>query len=217
MKKVPVNAIFGLLVITAGVLFLLQNLGVLRAVGTIFWTVAFGVAGAMFLYLYYRERRDWWWLIPGFSLLGLATLLLFDALAPQLGDVLGAPIFLGAVGVSFGLVYLQRRDFWWAVIPGGVMLTLAVFVALESLFAGTDLVGVFFLGLAGTFVLVGILPTSEGRLWWAFIPAGVLGLMGMIFLATEVRLFRFIGPGLLVVGGAYLVLRTLRGSQGSEG
>ena len=39
------------------------------------------------------------------------------------GDKLGAwggALFLGSIGLAFWVIYFVRRDFWWAVIPGGV-------------------------------------------------------------------------------------------------
>ena len=39
-----------------------------------------------------------------------------------------------------------------------------------------------FWGMAATFVLLAILPTMEGRMYWAFIPAVVLFLLGAFFL-----------------------------------
>ena len=35
-------------------------------------------------------------------------------------------MFLGTIGLSFWVIYLTRRDFWWAVIPGGALMTLAL-------------------------------------------------------------------------------------------
>jgi hypothetical protein len=206
MKQSQVRIIFGILMICAGVLFLLQSFGFLRDAGDIFWALAFGIAGAAFLYMFWLNRAEWWPLIPGFSLLGVGGLIAINAIAPRLGDVLGAPLLMAGISLSFWIIYYIRRENWWAIIPGGVMATLAVFLALEAIFK-SGMVGFFFLGLGLTFVLVAYLPTPREQLRWALIPAAILGIMGVIFLVAEVELFRYIGPLALVAVGVYFIAR----------
>jgi hypothetical protein len=206
MKQSQVRVIFGILMIGAGVIFLLQSFGYLKDAGDIFWSLAFGVAGASFLYMFWLDRVQWWPLIPGFSLLGVGGLIAINAIAPRLGDVLGAPLLMAGISLSFWIIYYMRRENWWAIIPGGVMAALAVFLALEAIFT-EGMVGFFFLGLGLTFVLVAYLPTPREQLRWALIPAAVLLIMGVIFIVAEVELFRFVGPLALVVLGVYFIAR----------
>lgn len=213
MKKLNANIIFGVLLVALGALVLLRNLEIIRELGELVWATIFGVGGASFLYVYVVDRERWWALIPGFSLLGIALILLFSGLAPSLVDVVAVPAFLGGIGLAFWLVYFQKRENWWAIIPGGVMVSLAIFIFLEAVFENVDLVGVFFLGMAGTFVLVALQATEKERYTWAYIPAGILGLMGAIFLFAEVDAFRMVGPIILVLVGAYLIFRTMRGRE----
>jgi hypothetical protein len=212
MKRLSTQIIFGLLLIAAGVMFLLQNLGYLGNALAYFWAVAFVIGGGAFLYVYALDRpKQWWALIPGFALVGIGLLIGLSEIAPRWGDELGAPIFLALLSAGFWVVFFENREHWWALIPGGVILSLALFVGLEALFPGTDLVGVFFLGMGATFLGLSILPSADGSLRWALIPAGVLLLMGFIFLATALAVFRYLGPGVLVLAGIYLVVRNLSG------
>ena len=117
--------------------------------------------------------------------------------------------------MGFLLVYLRNRQAWWAIIPCGVMITLALVTGLESE-SELGVGGVFFLGLALTFLVVYLVPNPEGRMTWALIPAAVLGIMGFLILAAAVQLIGFLWPLALVVVGAYLLFRALRQCTGSS-
>lgn len=206
MKRFDLRIIWGGLLIAAGGLLLLQELGNVSGAWSIIWTFLFGIAGVGFLYLYLTDRSQWWPLIPGLTLVSLAALILVEEFFP--GITWGGAIFLGGIGLSFWLIYFTNRDNWWAIIPGGVLLTLAAVAALEPV--ADDDGGIFFLGLGITFALVGLLPTSQGRMQWAFIPAAVLLIMG-IFLATPLLpLLNYIWPVALILLGGYLILRNFR-------
>lgn len=209
MKKLQMSSVLGLLMIGAGILFLFQSLGYLKGATGLFWALVFAVAGGVFLYVFFTNREQWWAIIPGLTLIGLGGLIALDTYAPRWGDPLGVVLFLGFIGLSFWGIYLNQREHWWAIIPGGVLMTIAAFIAVETFIPGEGVVGIFFLGLGLTFVLVAYLPKPEGQMQWALIPAGILLLMGAIFLATAISAWKFIGPGLLVLIGAYLIVRVL--------
>ena len=188
-----------------GVVFLLQNFGVLSGIANLVWVVLFGLGGLAFLWVFITNNEQWWALIPGFTLLGLAGLIGF-------GDRLGewaAALFLAAIGLSFWLIYAVRRDFWWAIIPGGALFSVALLVALSDVMKGEAAVGVFFLGLAATFGLVSQVSTPEGKMKWALIPAAVLAIMGFLFLLTLGGLMNYVWAVALILGGAFLIWRTL--------
>jgi len=204
----------GVFLILAGVLVFLQNLGVLAAgaeamVGALFGLL-FAAGGIIFLLVFLGNRESWWALIPGFTLLGLGLLVLVGAFAPGLaGGWLGG-VFLGMIGLSFLIVFLVKPDNWWAIIPGGTLLTLAVIATLAQTLGGLNSGGVFFLGMALTFGLVYLaIPAHEGRSW-ALIPAGIMAIMGLGLLAAAVELVRFVWPLALLAAGCYLLLRALR-------
>ena len=96
----------GALLVAFGVLFLLQNFGFLGAVQNTIWLVLFGAAGLTFLFVFASNRQQWWAVIPGFVLLGLAVLIAF-------GDRLGAwggALFLGSIGIGvLGRLHRQAR------------------------------------------------------------------------------------------------------------
>jgi len=196
----------GVLLIALGVLFLLQTFGFLDWLMALFWAVAFAAAGVAFLVVFLRDQAHWWAIIPGFALLGLAALIGLDWLWPAAGDALGGTLFLGGVGLSFWVVYFFRREQWWAIIPGGVMFTLALIAALPSTLDDMVSGGTLFLGIGLTFGLLSVVPTSQGRMKWALIPAAVLGLMGVLFVVASTPLIH-LWPVALILVGLYLLFR----------
>ena len=208
MKRLDPRIIIGTLLILAGALGFLQAFGFLQDASDIFWGIVFLAAGSVFLFLFASgfASGNWWAAFPGFVLAGIGVLILL----PESLDNIGGGIFLGAIGLSFWAVYLTGRERWWAIIPGGVLFTLAIVSALpEQFLGGADSGGIFFLGLALTFLLVALLANMR----WAYWPAGALGVFG-IFLSFQsgISLFSYLVAGALIIAGVYIVLRSLRAS-----
>jgi hypothetical protein len=210
MKRLDVRAIGGILLIIVGILLLLQNLGVFEVIIALIWASIFAAGGLIFLYMFLTDRANWWAVIPGFALLGIAALIALDELWPQVGGAVGAALFLGGIGLAFWVIYFQKREFWWAVIPGGVMLTLALVAGLESVFEGAEMGGVFFLGLGLTFGLLYFVPTPYGRMKWARIPAAVLVAMGVLITVAAAGGIGYLGGAILILVGLYLLFRMFR-------
>ncbi len=213
MRRFEIRVVGGILLIAAGVLFLLQNLGVL-AVGIYLWPLLFGAGGAVFLYVFLTNRANWWAVIPGFVLLSLAAVIALDQFAPQVEETWGGAIFLGGIGLAFWVVYFVKREHWWAIIPGGVLLTIALVAGLSSVLEDIEMGGVFFLGLGLTFALLSFLPTPEGRMKWALIPAAVLLVMGLLITAAATAVLNYLWPAVLILAGLYLIFRTFASRQG---
>lgn len=194
----------GALLVALGVLFLLQNFGVFANIANLIWLVLFAAGGLVFLYVFATNQQQWWAVIPGFVLLGLAVLIGF-------GDRLGAwgpALFLGSIGLAFWVIFVVRREYWWALIPAGTLSTLAVVAALADQLPGEAVGGVLFLGLAATFGLVYILtgPASQQR--WALIPAAILAVLGVLLTLSLGGLINYIWALALIGVGVYLLSRT---------
>jgi len=214
MKRLEIRIVGGILLIAAGILYLLQNLGILGGGIALFWALLFGAGGALFLYMFLANRANWWAVIPGFVLLSLAALLALDQFAPKVGGDWGGALVLTGIGLAFWTIYFANRENWWAIIPGGVLLTIALFVGLSSIFEGVEMVGVFFLGLGLTFGLLYFLPSPEGRMKWALIPAAVLLVMGLLFAAAAIAVLKYLWPAALVLIGLYIIFRTFSPRRG---
>jgi hypothetical protein len=210
LKRFDVRAIGGLLLIIAGILLLLQNLGIFEVIVALIWALIFAAGGLVFLYMFLTNRANWWAIIPGFALLGLAALIALDEFLPQVGDTLGGMIFLGGIGLAFWVIYFLNREHWWAVIPGGVMFTLALVTIVSYVLGGGWAGGAFFVGLGLTFGLLYLLPTPHGRMKWALIPAAVLVAMGVLITAATTGGFAFLAGAVLILIGLYVIFRMFR-------
>lgn len=212
MKTSQSRLLVGLLLVASGAVFLLQNLNIisLAALGELFLISFFGLGALAFLAVYITNRAHWWALIPGSALAGIAGILFLEWLSPALEAAIGGPFFLGAMALGFLLIYVTDRQHWWALMPGGILLTLALVAAADALFGG-DAGGVlFFLGLAATFGLVSIVPTEHGRQTWALIPAGITFILALITAASALTIVDYIWPLALILIGLYLLLRPRR-------
>ena len=219
MKSTVWRVLAGVLLVGLGLLLLLQNLGVFQA-GVHFEAMLFGAAfilgGLAFLAILFTNRTSWWAAIPGITLCSIGILIFVSALLPTLGEMIGGAIVLGGIGISFWVIYFLDNRNWWAIIPAGTLLTLAVITLLPPYLTGGNgfiVPAVLFTGLGITFALLGILRVGQGTRWsWPWIPAAILIIMGLIFALSAYNLTQIIWPAILILVGLYLVFRSVRNS-----
>jgi hypothetical protein len=202
--------LWGALLIALGGFFLLQVTGILGALSDLFWSLAFGAAGAVFLYVFFTALHDRWWAaIPGFTLLGLAATVFYSRFAPPVLDGMTGAIFLGSIGAGFLAIFLTNPRRWWALIPGGALFSVAGVAAVDALpFRFLNSASVLFIGLGLTFGVLGLLSTYLGQnLRWAYIPAAVLLGLGLVVVTPFEGALAWLWPLALIGAGAYLILR----------
>lgn len=212
MKSPKINIfstlIGGILLIAFGAVILLSNLGIM----TLNWELIIGpllaAGGVIFLLVFIFDKGSWWALFPGFVLIGIGVIISMSIYMEDAPMDWGGMIFLGMLSMAFLLIYIVHREHWWALIPGGVLLTLAV----VTLFPGDVKISasILFFGLALTFVMVYILPNPDGKMTWALYPAGILSLVGIMALLGATDLMNYIWPVVLLIAGAYVIYRTIR-------
>jgi hypothetical protein len=210
MNKSQSQLIWGVILVVGGFIFLLQTLGIVQqgGISSFFWSLIFGFGGLVFIYIFGQNREHWWSLIPGLALLSVGSLIMLEWLAPRLAEIVGGSLVLGGISLAFWLIYANDRQHWWAVIPGGVLLTLAAVSGFEALFRVDSGGFVFFLGLAATFGFLSLLPGQDGeRMRWPLFPA--LGCLALALLTSSAMTaaLSFIWPLVLIAVGAYLLLR----------
>lgn len=201
----------GIALIIVGGLFLVQQIFHLPIhLGGVLVASIFALAGLVFLYVLYTNRENWWAAIPGFVLLGLGALIASGELFPVFANRFGGSLFLGSIGLAFLVVYLIKRENWWAIIPMGVLFTLAL-VAGVAQYNGMASGAMFFLGIAATFAVLGLMPIGRNEKW-PWIPAGICAILGtMLLLGSGAFLNSITGlvwPVILVLGGGFLIVRT---------
>jgi hypothetical protein len=62
-------------------------------------------------------------------------------------------------------------------------------------------------GIGLTFGIVYLLPTKEGRIRWAAIPASITAVIGLLIITAATRLISFIGPLVIIAVGLYIIFR----------
>ncbi len=120
----------------------LLGLSALIAMETLFPSLAdtwgpavfLGAIGLAFWIIYVSTgASEWWAIIPGGTLITLATVVWAEGARPEgAGDNLTGAIFMIGLGLTFGLIYLlpsgEHRQ-QWALIPGGIMTVIGLFIA----------------------------------------------------------------------------------------
>jgi hypothetical protein len=209
MKRIDFRILFGAILICAGVLFFLQTINILSNVWSILWILVFFAGTGFFFYVYLTDRRQWWALIPAMAFLGLAGTIFLDTYYPEKLD-LGGALLLGFIGLGFIVIYVTNREYWWAIIPAGVLFTLGVVTISDDFISDDSGGGIFLIGLAITFLLVALLAKPRESFWWAYIPAFALFLLGVFLIGPLKSFFNYLWPIALILTGGILLLRNIR-------
>ncbi len=199
--------IWGVALIAMGAFFLAQQFGFFGAVQLPFWAFAFGLLGLIFLVTFITDRQQWWALIPGCILLGVALLIVNGQNEIIPAQTAGA-LFLFSIGLPFLLIYLADRRMWWALIPGGVLTVIALitFVTGREL-TGQTIAAIMLFGLAIVFALVRFATRSNPYMGWATWVAIILAVVGVLVLIAGPQAAALIGPAILIGLGLFLLAR----------
>ncbi len=153
-----------------------------------------------FLFVYFRDKKNWWALIASYVLLLIAFIILSTEVL-GLGDEFIAIVIMPGFAIPFLYVYLKNKERWWALIPAYVFLLIGVLITLDEGFGfGEEIIGPFILGGIGLPFLFVYFRNREN--WWALIPSYVLLAIGTMVGLLEFNLL----AGLAVP--AYILLAT---------
>jgi len=186
MKVNRSSLFWGILLIVGGGLALAQQMGYLDQLPENIWMWIFGFVSLMsFLSYALSGWKEWGWLFPAGVFGGLAVTVAMAVNGVDSAAV-GSPLFFGLL-IPFAAAYLMdRAKNWWALIPGGVMLSLA-FVTLIADNTRGEWIGAMFLFMIGLPFLI-VYLNNRARNWWAIIPAGVMLFLSLIVvMSTSVR------------------------------
>lgn len=171
MKVNRSSLFWGILLIVFGGLALAQQMGYLDQMPDSVWVWVFGLISLIGLIAYLVSGfKDWGWLFP-FGIFGGLAITIGFAVSGYDNPAMASPLFFGLL-IPFGAAYLlDRSKNWWALIPGGVMLFLALVTLLVDNVGG-EWVGTLFLFLiALSFFIVYI---NNRTRQWALLVAYIL-------------------------------------------
>ena len=163
MKVNRSSLFWGILLIGGGALALAEQMGYMDQLPDSVWMWVFGfVSLAAFLMYALNGLKDWGWLFPAGIFGGLAVTVGMAVNNVESAAV-GSPIFFGLL-LPFAAAYLaDRSKNWWALIPGGVMLFLALTTLLVDNVGGEWVGSMFLFLIALTFFVVYL--NNHARQW----------------------------------------------------
>lgn len=154
---------WGLLLIIGGGVALAQQFGYLNQLPDSAWMWVFALISLVGLVSYLTSGlKEWGWLFPAGIFGGLAVTV---ALATNhvSSAAVGSPIFFGLL-LPFLAAYLtDRTRNWWALIPGGIMLFLAMVTLLVDNVGGEWIGSLFLFLIALSFFVVYL--NNHTRTW----------------------------------------------------
>jgi hypothetical protein len=119
--------------------------------------------------------KEWGWLFPAGIFGGLAVIVALATTGYE-NAAIGSPLFFGLL-IPFAAAYLtDRTRNWWALIPGGIMLFLAMVTLLVDNVGG-EWIGSLFLFLIGLSFFIVYLNNRSRT--WALLVAYILGVLSI--------------------------------------
>jgi hypothetical protein len=137
-----------------------------------------------FIVVYLYNREYWWALIPAYALSAIGLILLLETFGGIAGELFVALIMF-AIALPFLVVFLSNREYWWALIPAGVLAAVGLVFLFMGALGGETFGAILMFVIALPFFAV-YFRSQEN--WWALIPAGVLTSVGATILAAGASL-----------------------------
>jgi len=163
---------------------------------------------AVIFSLIYLGKRATWAAIVAFVMfvLGFMPLLAMTS-RPELAGIL----VMAAIGLPFLLVYLRSAEGWWAIIPAGILLTMAIVTAIVLLSGAPSKEldpryanALIFAGMAATFAVVWLRHHKS----WGMVLTLISALLGAA--ATFFGNLDNFWALFVIAAGVYLVANALR-------
>jgi hypothetical protein len=183
---------WGVLLIGGGLLALADQMGYINTFSPQVWIIVFAAISVLALVSYALSGwKQWGLLFPAGGFGGLAAII---ALAEANVDsaAVASPLFFGLL-IPFVVAYLSDRVHnWWALIPGGVMLFLALTTLLVDSTGGEWIGALFLFMIALSFFVVYL---NNRTRTWALIVAYILAVLGIApLMSTGGRDAAYYGP-----------------------
>ena len=197
MQRSRWTILWAVMLILGGGFLLAQNFNLIsQQFQPSIWTVLLGGLGLLFLLdAVTTLGQDWWALIPGCVLIGVAATIWLGEREIK-GEWIGS-LMLFSIALPFLMIYaIKRGSFWWALIPGGVLSAVGV-IPILTLGVRGEAIGAFVMWVIALGFLIVYLANRKN--WWALIPSGVMFVIGIMPLLAMTQL-----PGQFI-GGVFFV------------
>jgi len=167
---------WGLLLIGGGLFALADQMGYIDTFSPQMWMTVFAAISLLALVSYALSGWKQWALLFPAGVFGGLALIIALAEANVDSAAVASPLFFGLL-IPFVAAYLTDRvRNWWALIPGGVMLFLALTTLLVDS-TGGEWVGALFLFMIALSFFVVYLNNSTRT--WALLVAYITGVLGI--------------------------------------
>jgi len=133
----------------------------------------------------YFGGQQWWRLIPAWIMTALIVMILLNSLSTVADEVVVALLFVGMAAAFIHIHLLQRMEHWWALLPAGFTLVIALIVATSALTHNITVLGALLFGGMSA-VFFALYALSQGTVhWWSLIPGGVLLIVSLMILTAQ--------------------------------
>lgn len=201
--------LIGLFLIILGALLLLNSIGRISLDEENVMSIIFFSGGAVLIAAHFLYKKELWTLIAGSCgvFIGSAIYIGESQVLPD--EIIGAILFVIIALLFFNALRAGRKN-WWALIPGGFCLIIAVHIFLDTMWWIPDEYhGIaFFIGGGVIFGIIYFLRDETYKLDWAKYPAIILFSIGGLILLTadfSNTFSRFLFPVIIIGAGALLV------------
>jgi hypothetical protein len=137
-------------------LVVLVTLNILRDEAVAFYVLL--AIALPFAAVFYRDRRQWWALIPAYVMLVVAVMIGLIGLG-VLDDMFVPAYIMLAIALPFFVVYARDRKQWWFLIPGGVLAVVGLSFLISE--AAIEYLGALVLILVGVVLLARVFTRKE--------------------------------------------------------
>jgi hypothetical protein len=195
----------GIAMVVSGAFFLLVNFNLIPASGFVVPRVLgilFFMIGLIFLFFSGGGRWLTWFVIPAgaFLTVGIVTLVFGWN---RFFSVDAASLFSLGFGLTFLMLFSFRRGHWWVLIPSGVFIGTAAWVAMIARYpviGWHPVAPVFFLGIS--FLVIWLYSVQKNRMRWSLL-TGALVLTASVLYLLGILLARWsiLWPVLLLLAG----------------
>ena len=162
------------------------------------------------------KKRDRGGLAAGILIIGIGLFLLLAQFVPDAGRWI--VLF---IGLAFLVAFVAKREYGF-LIPGCIVGGVGVGIVLEGLVGDPWSGAVILFSIAGGFFAIWVVsmlmrsvdkdwPRGDAKdakdaLWWPLIPAGILGIIGLVVLADDIDSDLLQWWPVLIIGAGLIVL-----------